>query len=128
MKTTKAAIKEFIKNKLGTDRNWACAALVKIYALQTDGEKSWGRTQEDNGIGFSGCDGEFMSSLAVQYMRRNSLSDKQMAFVLRKMPKYWQQVFQIGDKKKIFAAMGPEHLENYLMGVAEEKLSKLDAS
>jgi hypothetical protein len=127
MKTTQKFIKEFLKNKLGTDKNWACAALVKIYALQTDGEKVYGNTHEDNGIGFSGADGEFMSSLAVQYMKRNSLSDKQMSFVLRKMPKYWAQVFTIGDKKKLFAAMGPEHLENYLLGVAEEKLAKLDS-
>lgn len=100
MKVTKSKIKSFIKSKLATDAAWALRALVRVYECQTATEQCVGKTNELNGVGFSGTDGEFLSSLATQFSSRKTLSAKQMDLVFKKMPRYWGQVAGfIGDEK-----------------------------
>ena len=104
MKTTKKATVSFVKAQLGSNKVWALKALVRIFQEnQTNDEQVAKVTSHDNGIGFSGCDAEFLSSLAKQYLQRGSLSDKQMSFVFRKMPKYAGQVIKMSDQSKLEA-------------------------
>ena len=104
MKTTKKNTISFVKAQLGSNKVWALKALVRIFQEnQTDDEQIAQTTTHDNGIGFSGCDAEFLSSLAKQYLQRGSLSDKQMAFVFKKMPKYAGQVIKMSDESKLAA-------------------------
>jgi len=101
MKVTKKAIQIFLKEQLKTNEAWALRALERIHSEnQTSQEQACQTVVEDNGIGFTGCDGNLLSSFADQYKRRKSLSPKQMDIVLKKMPKYWRQVLAfIGDEK-----------------------------
>jgi hypothetical protein len=102
MKITNKTKETFIKNQLATNANWALKALVSIYVKnQTCDEKEKQTTIENNGIGFSGTDGAFLSSLAQQAQQRRSLSEKQMVVVFKLMPKYWRQVLQMSDQEKI---------------------------
>jgi len=104
MKTTKANIHSFVKSKLATNADWALKALIRIYTEnQTPDEQSSQVTRWDNGIGFSGTDSTFLSSLAQQYQKRGSLSDKQMGFVFKYMPKYHNQVVKMSDETKLKA-------------------------
>jgi hypothetical protein len=104
MNATKKDTLAFVKNQLATNKVWATKALVRIYQEnQTVDEQVAKTTSHDNGIGFSGCDAEFLSSLAEQYLRRGSLSDKQMSFVHKKMPKYARQVVAMSDASKLDA-------------------------
>ena len=104
MNATKKDTLLFVKNRLATDKVWATKALVRIFQEnQTVDEQVAKVTSHDNGIGFSGCDAEFLSSLAEQYLRRGNLSDKQMAFVFKKMPKYARQVVAMSDASKLDA-------------------------
>lgn len=81
------------KEKLATNPVWALRGLMAIYKYQTDAEKAVGSVTVDNGVGFAGVDGEFLSSLARQYQQRGSLSAKQMQFLHKKMPKYAKQLW-----------------------------------
>lgn len=102
MNATKKDALAFVKVKLSSDPVWAVKALVRIYQEnQTNDEQVNQQTTHDNGIGFSGCDAEFLSSLAEQYLRRGNLSDKQMSFVHKKMPKYARQVIAMSDAAKL---------------------------
>lgn len=92
MKITNAILTSYIKHKLSTDAAWALKALVKIYNLQTADEKASGTTNNLNNVGFSGCDAVILSSFATQFLKRNTLSNKQMALLLKKMPRYHNQV------------------------------------
>lgn len=104
MNATKKDTLAFVKNQLATNKLWATKALVRIYQEnQTADEQAAKVTSHDNGIGFSGCDAEFLSSLAEQYLRRGNLSDKQMVFVYKKMPKYAGQVIKMSDATKLDA-------------------------
>jgi len=104
MKTTKKNIDSFVKNQLRTNKVWAIKALVRIYQEnQTTDEQIAKITSEDNGIGFTGVDATFASSLAEQYLKRGSLSDKQMEFVFKIMPKYSRQVIMMSDAAKLEA-------------------------
>jgi hypothetical protein len=102
MKTTQKNIHSFVKSKLATDKNWALKALVRIYTEnQTPYEQSFMVTTKDNGIGFTGLDAKFLSSLAYQYQQRGSLSDKQLSYVFKKIPKYHNQVIRMSDRTKL---------------------------
>lgn len=102
MKATKANTTTFVKNMLRTNKVWALKALVRIYQEnQTADEQAAKVTSHDNGIGFSGVDATFASSLAEQYLKRGSLSDKQMTFVYKIMPKYAGQVIKMSDPTKL---------------------------
>lgn len=101
MKVTQSSIKNFLKNKLGSNKDWALRALVRIYEKQTLSEKATQNTHELNGVGFSGADAEILSSFAEQYQRKGFLSEKQMALVLKKMPRYWGQIQTLIPEDKL---------------------------
>jgi hypothetical protein len=104
MNATKKDTLLFVKSKLSSDPVWALKALVRIYQEnQTNDEQVTQQTTHDNGIGFSGCDAQFLSSLAQNYLRYGRLSEKQMGFVFKKMPKYAKQVIAMSDATKLDA-------------------------
>lgn len=96
---TKKAVLEFLKMKLSTDDRWALRALEVIYRRQTEAEKSSGGTIDANGVGFSGTDSEFLSSLAERAPR--GLSPKQMKFVRKIMPRYRKQVLSVSSRETL---------------------------
>ncbi len=98
---TKTQIKGFVKLKLSTDPIWALRALIKIYEFQTRDEQKRGNTVYHNGVGFSGSDGEILTSIAKQYLKTNRVSQKQLDIVFKKIPKYWMQVIKISDMAKL---------------------------
>jgi hypothetical protein len=104
MKNNKKNTVAFVKNMLRTNKVWALKALVRIYQEnQTADEQAAKVTAHDNGIGFTGVDAKFASSLAEQYLKRGSLSDKQMGFVFKIMPKYASQVIKMSDASRLEA-------------------------
>lgn len=104
MNATKKDTLAFVKNKLATDQVWAVKALIRIFQEnQTADEQVSQTTSHDNGIGFTGVDAQFLSSLAQNYLRYGRLSEKQMSFVYRKMPKYAGQVIKMSDAAKLDA-------------------------
>ena len=71
--------------------------LDRIYELQTDAERADDNTIEDNGVGFSGVDGEILTSIAGQFLKWGSVSEKQFAIVKKKMVKYAGQLAKIAN-------------------------------
>jgi hypothetical protein len=57
-------IAKLLKAKFESNIIWSARALMKVYDCQTEHEKCYKATVVDNGIGFSGCDADFGSSLA----------------------------------------------------------------
>lgn len=101
MKVTIAMQKKFLRGKLASNKTWALKALVKIYENQTEEEKNVENTITSNGVGFNGTDGTFLTSLAKQFIKKGSLSDKQMIYVFKKIVKYWNQILRISDKEAL---------------------------
>lgn len=99
-KITQTETRTFLKEKLATDK-WAKHALLKIYEFQTADEQEVGYTREYNGVGFTGVDGDILSSFAEFLKSRKFLSPKQMTILKKKMPKYWKQVLKISDTSKL---------------------------
>jgi len=100
---TKIEIKNLFKSKLSTDKNWAIKGMLKIYEFQTATEQAIGTTRDHNNVGFSGCDAEILSSFCEQVKKGRNLSDKQMALVFKKMPRYWKQLSSVSDQAKVEA-------------------------
>lgn len=90
----------FLKEKLANDQQWAVRGLLAIYAHQTADEQASGDVAEDNGVGFTGADGEILSSFAQRVESGRDLTDRQMELLFKKMPKYGRQLMNIADEKQ----------------------------
>jgi hypothetical protein len=89
------------RTKLADNPAWALRGLVKVYEMQTADEQEMEATTEHNGVGFTGVDGEILTSFAKQYIARGTLSPKQMALLYKKMPKYAKQLLTLSDAAKL---------------------------
>jgi hypothetical protein len=98
IKTKKARI-AYLKEKLSQDQLWAIKGMLRIYEFQTDQEKQIKETVESNGVGFSGCDAEILSSFSKQVLNGKTLSYNQMFRLMKKMPKYAGQLDKIAQAK-----------------------------
>lgn len=85
---------ESLKYAMLHDDETIKTCLIKIYNNQTSEEQSIEETTENNNIGFTGADAELLTSFAKQYLRSKYLSDRQMYFLRKKMPKYARQIIE----------------------------------
>lgn len=58
-------------------------ALVRIFKFQTESEKVTNHTQNDNGVGFAGCDARQGSIAAKTFIKRNELMDFQIEYWMK---------------------------------------------
>ena len=96
--------KEEIKDLLQKSDRAVMRGLVVIYSLQTEDEKKAEETSEHNGVGFSGVDAKFLSSLAKQVMAKGGLSEKQMLHARKKMMKYAGQLTKVSNGQLVVKA------------------------
>lgn len=89
---TKDAYETALRAQLGTIKEQAIKGLLRIYEYQTEDEQQCGAVTHYNGVGFTGMDAEFLTSLAQQYQQKGYLSDKQLSYLFKKMPKYSGQL------------------------------------
>ena len=92
--TNKEELINTLKSQIRTDRLTAWRALKRIYENRTEDEQTSEFTKYDNGIGFTGSDCEFLTSLAKQLLMYGNLSDKQTKCLFKLMPKYARQLIE----------------------------------
>ena len=121
MKISQSKRITFVKEKIRTDNRWLFRAIIVIYSKQTADEQATDCTRHENGVGFSGCDAEILSSFARHILRWNNgerkypspLSAKQIALARKKMPKYAGQIIESSDSEaldKMVEAAQPNEL------------------
>lgn len=105
---TKKEMKLWLKYKLSTDKKWAERALFKIYTLQTIEEQSIKTTTFNNNIGFTGFDCFILTNMVQDIIKKRkkypnyNFSNKQFnKIIFVKMPKYWNQILNISNQKKL---------------------------
>ena len=91
--------KNEIKGLIESRDDAVVRGMLRIYDLQTESEKVFGDTHAHNGVGFSGVDGEIMSSFVEFYNKANFLSYKQMNIARKKMLKYAGQLTKIANNE-----------------------------
>lgn len=92
--TAKEQIVDQMKKNLETSPNTRARALLRIFENQTRDEQVSESTNHYNGIGFTGSDAQFLTSLAKQYKYKGYLSPKQDAILARKIKKYARQLVE----------------------------------
>ena len=97
---------EWIKAKLAANPVMVERSLIVLWERQTATEQATGAALENNGVGFSGCDAEILSSFAVQvqtnprqYPEGSRLSPKQRELARRKLAKYARQLSNIANAR-----------------------------
>ena len=89
--------------------------LLTLYARQTADEQAAGATTHHNGMGFSGFDAEFLSSLAQQIERKQRqgcrlgqcLSARQLACARQKIVRYAGQLALVANEQAAALAETP---------------------
>lgn len=94
-------ISNYVKEQLATNPQWAQRAIVRLYERQTSDEQCTQSTSHRNGMGFSGCDANILSSFAEQINRGRTLSAKQLAIAYKKLPKYVKQIVECIPQDKL---------------------------
>jgi hypothetical protein len=93
--TTKTARIAHIRKMLSVNPQWALRGLLRIYERQTADEQASQTTRIHNAVGFTGADATILSSLAEQVNNGRRLSEKQMAILFKRIPKYAKQLESI---------------------------------
>jgi SWI/SNF-related matrix-associated actin-dependent regulator 1 of chromatin subfamily A len=88
---TKDKVEE-IKKRIDEEDGFAIAALLEVYSYQTNDEQQAHHTIEQNGRGFNSTDAAILSSIAEQYIKRQSVSERQLAVVKKCLKKYHGQI------------------------------------
>ena len=120
---TNKKMEVFLREKLSKNAKWQIGGLLNIYSMQTAEEKQSEATIDYNGVGFTGVDGEILASFSKQVTARTKkcrwcgkdpkdsyqckeckrllepLSYKQMMILIKKMPKYWKQIWDAAKFK-----------------------------
>lgn len=92
--TSKEQLVAVLKQQLATRPQQAINGLMRVFANQTADEQQEGSVRVHNGVGFVPTDAMILSSFAQQYQKKGSLSEKQMAILYKKMPKYAGQLIE----------------------------------
>lgn len=94
---------DLVKANFARSRPSLVRGLIFIFKHQTTEEQQAEQTVEHNAVGFTGPDGEILTSFAKQCLRwyavapedrqyPHPLSDKQFALLAKRMPKYAKQI------------------------------------
>ena len=100
---TKAQVKLWLvkcepKSECAKTRALITRALLFMYARQTADEQATQATRQSNGIGFTGVDAEFLSSVAQRCTKYNQdISPKQFVYVRKKLVKYSGQLVEFAN-------------------------------
>lgn len=114
--TTKVSKEAMLREKLSKDDRWIARGLLTVYDHQTADEQRSKETREHNGVGFTGIDGEILTNMSERLLRRggrtaahdltkpfnlrNFLSEREVAILRNKMPKYAKQLLRYSENKE----------------------------
>lgn len=114
---TKKARRDTVRKLIRENVHAAVAALAIVWSGQTEDEKASETTVELNGIGFTGRDGEFGTSLGNQWKEKGFLSPKQLGFVQKMMPKYADQIIRYFESQGCMQIVKPAKAKPESYGV-----------
>ena len=100
---------EEIRQKLATDNRWLVRALLALYNRQTEDEKDSQAAKYNNCRGFNSADSMILTSFAQQWLRRNWLSNRQLAKMRRLLMKYSKQLVLIAREKEVAKQIGADN-------------------
>lgn len=89
-----------IKEKLLTNQRWLERAIIAIYKLQTQAEKTTEQTNIKNNVGFSAFDASTGTYMAKWLLSGKKLSGVWVEKAKKMMPKYSAQLAAIASTKE----------------------------
>lgn len=101
---TKDTVRTWIQNcNVDNDKHRAALsrALLFLYSRQTADEQSSQTTNHDNGMGFSGFDAEFLSSVAQGVQRYGNMTPRQAMVVKKRLARYAGQLLLMLDPSRV---------------------------
>lgn len=99
--TTKKKYIQWMREKIRTDKEWAEAALLKIYETQTESEKKIDQSCSKDGIGFNRYDAPVLNALARKRIENGRLTLMELGVVRMRVEKYVNQLYRIAKEKAL---------------------------
>ena len=103
---TKLELISALRSQLSNKPSQALKALVTLFNRQTEDEKQNEHTRHFNNVGFNHNDAKILSSIAKQYIRLGTLSERQMQVLMRLVPKYAKQLIEKAISEGIYRKEG----------------------
>lgn len=104
-------------------------AVYALFERQTREEQNADMTVHHNGVGFSGCDAEILSSFAKFWKKTGFLTPKQAVIARKKLVKYRKQLAEIAEEKraeKVAPVATEPEPSYYYEDEADEMSSEID--
>lgn len=117
---------DYLKNLVKTNDRALFKAIILIYDMQTNEEKSIGSSVEENNVGFSKVDAYEMGIIAKKIKRGDPLTKGEIAKSRNKMPKYWKQLMIISKRNMQEHKKEDAKLNEELAIAQEEQNEKLE--
>lgn len=86
-----------IRSLIQNNDEMVVKSLLKLYSFQTEEEKYTNDSIFNNGIGFNGCDANFLTEIAKQCVHKNYITFQQVIYVRKKILKYANQLTKIAN-------------------------------
>lgn len=99
-----------MKSQITRSEDMSIKALLRIYEYQTATEKAEGNTHMLNGVGFTGTDGEILSTFVENYKRYGKLTNKQLAILHNKIGKYARQLVMQSIERGLIRKNGKHYV------------------
>ena len=112
-KQDKKYTKDDIKQILAGSDLAVMKGFIRIWQLQTESEKATESTMVHNGVGFSGYDGTWMTSIGNNVIKYGQITEGQLNAVKKMMHKYAGQLAKIANGE-ITVPEFPTMKENWL--------------
>ncbi|MDR2115854.1 MAG: hypothetical protein LBP87_05680 [Planctomycetaceae bacterium] len=97
--TKKVWTAEEIHTNIHQSYKWLVRAVLALYQLQTNEEKTQKTTIAKNNIGFNVIDARYMSNIAQQLQTGKHLTMKEQYIARRTLKKYYGQLLRIANSK-----------------------------
>jgi hypothetical protein len=90
---------QIIREKIVTNQRWLEAAILALYALQTNDEVATSTTRHQNARGFNSADASKLSYYARWISKGRSLNGKFLLDAQRRVQKYAKQLLALAEAK-----------------------------
>lgn len=121
--TTQVQWKSYLQDLLSSNDNALLRAIVCIDNWQTELERKYQESTEENKIGWSKYDAKEMGAIADKVRNGVQLSKGELAKSRNKMKKYWRQLMQI-SKDQLSAKQRQEQEEKQKLESVQYQQSK----
>ncbi len=98
---TRSEVLDFVREKLKNNIVWKKRALKVLSDFQTEDEKRYGISIEENNLGFDKIDSKVMLRIHRKVLKNQYITYPERQYLSKRLPRYAEQICSICDQDKL---------------------------